>query len=120
MCPTTILSSQQYKNALSRFATFPINIALLNRFVDRKKQKQIIEDLEKGKIDILFGTHRILGNDIKFKDLGMLVIDEEQRFGVTHKEKIKQYKFGSIIILLSQPSFIFSVDLCLSRMMTKQ
>ena len=101
LCPTTILSNQQYKNALARFATFPVNIALMNRFVDRKKQSQIIEDLKAGKIDILFGTHRILSKDIEFKDLGLLVIDEEQRFGVTHKEKIKQYKSNIDVLTLS-------------------
>ena len=101
LCPTTILSNQQYKNALERFVTFPVNIALLNRFVDKKKQNQIIEDLKDGKVDILFGTHRILSNDINFKDLGLLVIDEEQRFGVTHKEKIKQYKSNIDVLTLS-------------------
>lgn len=101
LCPTTILSNQQYKNALERFSSFPVNIALLNRFVDRKKQSQIIEDLKDGKVDILFGTHRILSNDINFKDLGLLVIDEEQRFGVTHKEKIKQYKSNIDVLTLS-------------------
>ena len=101
LCPTTILSNQHYKNALERFATFPINIALLNRFVDKKKQTQIIEDLKSGKIDILIGTHRILSNDISYKDLGLLVIDEEQRFGVTHKEKIKQYKSNIDVLTLS-------------------
>ena len=101
LCPTTILSNQQYKNALARFATFPVNIGLLNRFVDSKKQAQIIDDLKNGKIDILFGTHRILSNDIQFKDLGLLVIDEEQRFGVTHKEKIKQYKSNIDVLTLS-------------------
>lgn len=101
LCPTTILSNQQYKNAIDRFATFPIRVALLNRFVDKKKQTQIIEDLKNGKIDILFGTHRILSNDIQFKDLGLLVIDEEQRFGVTHKEKIKQYKSNIDVLTLS-------------------
>lgn len=101
LCPTTILSNQQYKNAISRFATFPVNIALLNRFVDKKKQKQILENLKNGKIDILFGTHRILSSDVEFKDLGLLVIDEEQRFGVTHKEKIKQYKSNVDVLTLS-------------------
>lgn len=101
LCPTTILSNQQFKNAINRFATFPVNIELLNRFVDRKKQKQIIENLKNGKIDILFGTHRILSSDIEFKDLGLLVIDEEQRFGVTHKEKIKQYKSNVDVLTLS-------------------
>lgn len=101
LCPTTILSNQQFKNAINRFATFPVNIELLNRFVDRKKQKQVIENLKNGKIDILFGTHRILSSDIEFKDLGLLVIDEEQRFGVTHKEKIKQYKSNVDVLTLS-------------------
>lgn len=101
LCPTTILSNQQYKNAVARFSSFPVNIALLNRFVDKKKQLQVLEDLKDGKIDILFGTHRILSNDIIFKDLGLLVIDEEQRFGVTHKEKIKQYKSNIDVLTLS-------------------
>ena len=101
LCPTTILSSQQYKNAISRFSTFPINIALLNRFVEKKKQLQILDDLKNGKIDILFGTHRILSDDVKFKDLGLLVVDEEQRFGVTHKEKIKKYKANIDVLTLS-------------------
>lgn len=101
LCPTTILSSQQYKNALKRFANFPVSIALLNRFVDRKKQSMIIDDVKNGKVDILFGTHRILSNDISFRDLGLLVIDEEQRFGVTHKEKIKQYKANIDVLTLS-------------------
>ena len=101
LCPTTILSNQQYNNALERFGSFPFRIALLNRFVEYKKQKEIIRDLADGKIDILFGTHKILGDAIKFKDLGLLVIDEEQRFGVTHKEKIKQYKANIDVLTLS-------------------
>ena len=101
LCPTTILSNQQYKNAVDRFKNFPVNIALLNRFVPVKKQKEIINDLVNGKIDILFGTHRILSKDIEFKDLGLLVVDEEQRFGVTHKERIKQYKANIDVLTLS-------------------
>lgn len=87
LCPTTILSNQQYTSALSRFSSFPVNIALLNRFTTRKECLNIIEKLKNGQIDILFGTHRLLSDDVKFKDLGLLVVDEEQRFGVTHKEK---------------------------------
>ena len=101
LCPTTVLSNQQYKNALSRFKNFPVNIALLNRFVESSKQKDIIERVNNGKIDILFGTHRILSKDIQFKDLGLLVIDEEQRFGVTHKERIKEYKSNIDVLTLS-------------------
>lgn len=101
LCPTTLLSSQHYSNALERFKTFPIEIALLNRFVPLKKQKQILSDLQDGKIDLLIGTHRVLGNDVKFKRLGLLIIDEEQRFGVKHKEKIKSYKNNIDVLTLS-------------------
>lgn len=101
LCPTTILSNQQYKNAIDRFSNFGVNIALLNRFTQKKEVNQILEKLKEGKIDLLFGTHRILSNDIKFKDLGLLVIDEEQRFGVAHKEKIKEYKSSIDILTLS-------------------
>ena len=101
LCPTTILSNQQYKNALNRFKSFPVNIALLNRFTPYDKQKKIIEDVNNGKVDILFGTHKILNDAIRFKDLGLLVIDEEQRFGVTHKEKIKKYKSNIDVLTLS-------------------
>ena len=101
LCPTTILSSQQYEAAKERFSTFPINIGLINRFVDREKQKNILEDLKNGKIDILFGTHRLLSDDVVYKDLGLLVVDEEQRFGVTHKEKIKKYKSNVDVLTLS-------------------
>ena len=101
LCPTTILSNQQYESAKSRFSTFPVNIGLVNRFVDKSKQTKILDDLKEGKIDILFGTHRLLSNDVVFKDLGLLVIDEEQRFGVTHKEKIKQMKANVDVLTLS-------------------
>ncbi len=101
LCPTTILSNQQYNSALQRFVDFPVNIALLNRFTSFKDQNVILEGLSKGKIDILFGTHKILNEKIKFKDLGLLVIDEEQRFGVVHKEKIKQYKNNVDVLTLS-------------------
>ena len=101
LCPTTILSAQHYNNAIQRFKSFPVNIGLLNRFISIKKQKEIISDLKKGKIDLLIGTHRILSNDIEFRDLGLLVIDEEQRFGVKHKEKIKQYKNNIDVLTLS-------------------
>lgn len=101
LCPTTILSNQQYNSALTRFKNFPVNIALLNRFTSKKDAEKIVSDLKEGKIDILFGTHRILSNDIAFKDIGLLVVDEEQRFGVTHKEKIKKYKANIDVLTLS-------------------
>ena len=101
LCPTTILSNQQYKSALERFQNFSCNIGLLNRFVPKKKQDEIVQKVKEGKIDLLFGTHRILSNDIEFKDLGLLIVDEEQRFGVTHKEKIKKLKSTVDILTLS-------------------
>ena len=101
LCPTTILSHQHYTNALERFKEFPVRIELLNRFVSLKKQKEIIKDLSEGKVDLLIGTHRILSDDIICKRLGLLVIDEEQRFGVKHKEKIKSYKNNIDVLTLS-------------------
>jgi len=101
LCPTTILSNQQYKNALNRFKNFGIEIALLNRYTTYKETNEIIEKVNNGKIDLLIGTHKILNEKIKFKDLGLLVIDEEQRFGVTHKEKIKEYKANVDVLTLS-------------------
>lgn len=101
LCPTTILSKQQYASALKRFSSFPIEIALLNRFTSKKETTRILKDLKEGKIDILFGTHRLLSDDISCKSLGLLVVDEEQRFGVTHKEKIKKMKNNVNVLTLS-------------------
>ena len=79
LCPTTILSKQQYNVAIDRFKDWPVSIRLLNRYTSTKETHQIIDDFKNGKIDILFGTHRILSEDVKPKDLGLLVVDEEQR-----------------------------------------
>lgn len=101
LCPTTILSLQHYKTFIKRFQNFPVNIAVVNRFIKLSDQKHIIKDLKEGNIDILIGTHRLLSKDIQFKDLGFLVIDEEQRFGVEHKEKIKELKNSVDVLSLS-------------------
>ncbi len=101
LCPTTILSSQHYKNAVERFKNFDVKICLINRFVSKNIMNANIEKIRKGEIDIVIGTHRILSDDIVFKDLGLLVIDEEQRFGVRHKEKIKSYKNNIDVLTLS-------------------
>ena len=92
---------QHYKTGVDRFAGFPVNIALLNRFTSTKQKNQILKDLKEGKIDFLIGTHRILSKDIVFKDLGLLIIDEEQRFGVRQKEKIKEYRESIDVLVLS-------------------
>jgi len=101
LCPTTLLSSQHFTSAIDRFKNFNIRVELLNRFKSEKEQEKIIKDLKDGKIDLLIGTHRILSNDIKFNDLGLLIVDEEQRFGVEHKEKIKEFKNSIDVLTLS-------------------
>lgn len=101
LCPTTLLSRQQYYNALDRFREFPVSIALLNRFTTPKEVKRIYEGLKNGTIDIVFGTHKVLNKDIVFKNLGLLVVDEEQRFGVTHKERIKELRKDVNVLTLS-------------------
>ena len=114
LCPTTILSKQQYENALERFKNYPIEIALLNRFTSTKETKRILEGLEKGTIDLVFGTHRLLSNDVKFAKLGLLIVDEEQRFGVQHKEKIKEYKNDVNVLTLSATPFPRTLKMALS------
>ena len=114
LCPTTILSKQQYENAVERFKNYPIEIALLNRFTTAKETKRILEGLEKGTIDLVFGTHRLLSNDVKFNKLGLLIVDEEQRFGVTHKEKIKEYKNDVNVLTLSATPIPRTLKMALS------
>ena len=98
LAPTTVLAEQQYKEFRDRMANFAIRVEVLNRFKTKKEQNEIVKKLKLGEIDIVVGTHRILSNDVEFKDLGLLIIDEEHRFGVKAKEKIKQYK-ASIDVL---------------------
>lgn len=101
LCPTTILSNQHYENAKVRFKNFPVNIALLNRFTPQKEVKKILMDLSCGLVDMVIGTHRLLSKDVIPKDLGLLIIDEEQRFGVTHKERIKEFKHNVDVLTLT-------------------
>ena len=115
LCPTTILSKQHYDNALERFEGFGVNIAVLNRFVTPKQKDAILKDLKDGKIDLIIGTHRLLSNDVKYKDLGLLVIDEEQRFGVTHKEKIKRYKETIDVLTLSATPIPRTLQMSLTK-----
>ena len=90
--PTTILAQQHYNTIKERFKNFPVGVGLLSRFRSKKDQKMDLEGLKDGNIDIIVGTHRLLSKDVKFKDLGLLIIDEEQRFGVRHKEKLRMLK----------------------------
>lgn len=90
LVPTTVLAQQHYDDLVERLENFPINVALLSRFVSNRDSKKVLRSLKNGEVDLLVGTHRILSKDVKFKDLGLLIIDEEQRFGVDHKEKLKE------------------------------
>ncbi len=92
MCPSTVLSEQHFRTATDRMKDFGVRVEAINRFRSEKQQKQILSALEKGEIDLIVGTHRLLSADVKFRDLGLLLLDEEQRFGVEHKEKIKNVK----------------------------
>ena len=101
LTPTTILSFQHFETFKKRFAQFPINVEMISRFRTAKEQKDIVERVETGKVDILIGTHRLLSRDIKFQDLGLLVVDEEQRFGVRHKERLKQMRKEIDVLAMS-------------------
>lgn len=101
LVPTTILAEQHYATMLERFKDFPVNVAMLCRFQTEKEADEIATNLSNGKIDIVVGTHRILSRDIKFKNLGLLIIDEEQRFGVKHKEKLKKLKNNIDVLTLT-------------------
>ena len=101
LAPTTVLAFQHYETFKQRFAPFPVTIEMISRFRNAKQQKEILQKAETGKIDILIGTHRILSKDIKFTDLGLLIVDEEQRFGVRHKERIKQMRKQVDVLTMS-------------------
>ena len=101
LVPTTILAQQHYNTFCQRMKEYPVNIGLLSRFRTRAEQKKTLEDLKAGRVDIVIGTHRLLSKDVEFKNLGLLVVDEEQRFGVTHKEKIKKIKENVDVLTLT-------------------
>ena len=101
LVPTTLLASQHYYNLKDRFEKFPFKVEMLSRFRNTSQQKKILKGLEEGTIDFVIGTHRLLSKDVKFRDLGLLVVDEEQRFGVKHKERIKQIRENVDVLTLS-------------------
>ena len=101
LAPTTILTRQHFQTFTQRFEPYGIKVALLNRLITPKQQDEIIEGIKNKDIDIVIGTHSLLSDKIKFKDLGLLIIDEEQRFGVTHKEKIKKLKTNVNVLTLT-------------------
>ena len=101
LAPTTVLAFQHYETFKQRFAAFPVQIEMISRFRNARQQKEILQKVESGKIDILIGTHRLLSKDVKFPDLGLLVVDEEQRFGVRHKERLKQIRKEVDVLTMS-------------------
>jgi len=101
LAPTTVLAFQHYETFKQRFAAFPVSIEMISRFRSPKQQKEILQRVEAGKVDILIGTHRLLSKDVKFADLGLLVVDEEQRFGVRHKERLKQMRKEVDVLTMS-------------------
>lgn len=101
LVPTTILAQQHYNTLVQRMMDFPVSVDVLSRFRSSTEQKKTLERLKKGSLDIIVGTHRVLSSDVKFKNLGLLIVDEEQRFGVTHKEKIKQFKKDIDVLTLT-------------------
>ncbi|WP_107728483.1 transcription-repair coupling factor [Desmospora activa] len=101
LVPTTILAQQHYETFRERFAGFPVEIRVLSRFRSRKEQKETIKGINEGTVDIVIGTHRLLSKDVQYKDLGLLIVDEEQRFGVKHKEKVKQLKADIDVLTLT-------------------
>ena len=116
ICPTTILANQHFQNFKERFKNLPISIAILSRLQSKKEQKQIIEQLQKGKIEVVVGTHRILSKDVSFQNLGLLVIDDEQKFGVRQKEKLKKMRSSLDILSLSATPIPRTLYLALSSL----
>ena len=114
IAPTTILTMQHYETIKERFEPFDVNVAVLNRFCSKKEQKQTIEEINEGKVDVVIATHRLLSDDIEFKKLGLLVIDEEHKFGVRHKEKLKKFKENIDVLSLSATPIPRTLNMALS------
>lgn len=114
LCPTTVLASQHQRTFQTRMVFFPVRVESLTRLQTPAKQKKILDDLKKGQIDILIGTHRILSKDVEFRDLGLLIVDEEQRFGVVHKEKIKTMKINIDVLTMTATPIPRTLNLSLS------
>ena len=114
LCPTTVLARQHYQTASQRFFGYPVHIDVLSRFRTGNQMKKALEDVRSGKTDLLIGTHRLLSKDVKFKDLGLVIVDEEQRFGVAHKEKLKELSKGVDVLTLSATPIPRTLNMALS------
>ncbi len=114
LVPTTVLAQQHYNTAVSRFRGFPVNIAVLSRFQTSAVQKQILQNLRAGQVDLIIGTHKLLQKSVEFRDLGLLIVDEEQRFGVSHKERLKEIAKGVDVLTLSATPIPRTLNMALS------
>ncbi len=114
LVPTTVLAQQHYQTAVSRFRGFPVNIDVLSRFRSPNQQKKTLQDLRCGKVDLIIGTHKLLQKTVEFKDLGLLIVDEEQRFGVSHKERLKEISKGVDVLTLSATPIPRTLNMALS------
>lgn len=114
LVPTTVLAQQHYNTAIARFRGFPVNIGVLSRFHSPTQQKKTLQQLETGLVDIVIGTHKLLQKSVKFKDLGLLIVDEEQRFGVSHKERLKEISKGVDVLTLSATPIPRTLNMALS------
>ncbi|MER2496271.1 transcription-repair coupling factor [Vibrio neptunius] len=116
LVPTTLLAQQHFENFRDRFANLPIRVEVLSRFKTAKEQKQVLQDIEDGKVDLVVGTHKLLSNDVKFKDLGLLIVDEEHRFGVRQKEKMKAMRADVDILTLTATPIPRTLNMAMSGM----
>ena len=114
LVPTTILAAQHYENFKERFASFPVNIALVNRYKTPKEKKEVFKQVSEGKVDIVIGTHALLSEKNQFKDLGLLIIDEEQKFGVKQKEKLREFRLAVDTISMSATPIPRSLQLSMT------
>ena len=114
LVPTTVLAQQHYVTAVKRFGSFPVTVEVLSRFKTAAQQRKILSDLQSGKVDLIIGTHKLLQKDVAFKDLGLLIVDEEQRFGVSHKERLKELSHGVDVLTLSATPIPRTLNMALS------
>ncbi len=114
LVPTTVLAQQHYQTAVARFRGFPVNIAVLSRFCTPTQQKKTLQDLRAGQVDLIIGTHKLLQKTVEYKDLGLLIVDEEQRFGVSHKERLKELSKGVDVLTLSATPIPRTLNMALS------
>ena len=114
LVPTTVLAIQHYQTAVRRFEHFPVNVVMLSRFVPQKRQKEILKEIRSGKADVIIGTHRIVQKDVEFRSLGLAIVDEEQRFGVAHKEKFKHMFAGVDMLTLSATPIPRTLNMAMS------